>query len=220
MMPTSSPVSPNNPFRPNAADRTDGQSISRDLVPQSSHLQSTALQPIPSRPVAQHANTKPSSRVTSPAPALQHMPNSYPPPGETHNYNNSEGVFNQVNGDQRFDYNMAHNGHIYEGDTFAAPIHGGNVGGRNNQNAIYNGSAAVGPPRRYGGNTNMRVLQTKADALQSEIDQLMEELGLDEEQKLERKIFDLQLTLRALQREVQLRPQRPESAPSHDVGYA
>ncbi|KAF9497515.1 hypothetical protein BDN71DRAFT_1504787 [Pleurotus eryngii] len=204
MMPTASPVSPNNPFRPNAADRTDGQSISRDLVPQSSHLQPTALQLMPSRPAALHANTNPSSRVTSPAPALQHMPNSCPPPGETHNHNNSEGVFNQVSGNQHFDYSTAHNGHIYEGDTFAAPIHGGNIGGRNNQNAIYNGSAAFDSSKRFRGNSrqDMRGLEAKADYLQSEIDRLMDELGLNEEQKLERKILDLQLTFRALQREV------------------
>lgn len=48
----------------------------------------------------------------------------------------------------------------------------------------------------------MRGLEAKADYFQSEIDRLMNEMGLDEEQKLERKVSDLQLTFRALQREV------------------
>lgn len=112
------------------------------------------LQLGPSRPATLRATTNPSSRVASPAPALQHMPNSYPLPGETHNYNNGDGMFNQVNGDQLLDYSTAYNGHIYEGDTFEGPIHGGNVGGRNNQNAIYNGAVTVDTPKRYGGVDN------------------------------------------------------------------
>lgn len=49
--------------------------------------------------------------------------------------------------------------------------------------------------------TELRGLEAKAEYFQSEIDRLMDEMGLSEEEKLERKISELQITYRSLQRE-------------------
>ncbi|KAF4576254.1 hypothetical protein EYR36_001149 [Pleurotus pulmonarius] len=145
------------------------------------------------------------------------MPHSDLPLGDTYNNNNGDGTFNQVNGDQHFDYSAAHNGDIIQGDQYQGPIHGGNVGGRNNTNTIYNGAPPTADPlNRYGGvrgdsKQEMRGLEARADDLQSEIDRIMDEMGLNAEEKLERKILDLQVTLRALNREA-MQSQRSDFA--------
>ncbi|KAG9226642.1 hypothetical protein CCMSSC00406_0006133 [Pleurotus cornucopiae] len=196
-------MSPHNPFK-RFADKRKSSKRQTSLPP------AQPVEPVPPPQIQEP------QAAAQPTPPLQHPEAAEPPPSpptpqqdvvavvnqhETANNNNSEGTFNHVNGNQNYDTSTAYQGDVYEGDYFASSIQGGNVGGRGNTNAIYNGGSSFDLPRRGSGTAKMRGLEAKAEYFQSEIDRLMDEMGLSEEQKLERKITELQITYRTLQRE-------------------
>ncbi|KAF7440148.1 hypothetical protein PC9H_000492 [Pleurotus ostreatus] len=204
-----------NPFR-RFADRR------KSSKRQTSSPPAQAIEPVPPPQIQEP------QAAAQPSPLLQQPEAAEPPPSpptlqqdvvavnqhETANNNNSEGTFNHVNGNQNYDTSTAYQGDVYEGDYFASSIQGGNVGGRGNTNAIFNGGSSFDLPRRGSGTarSEIRGLEAKAEYFQSEIDRLMDEMGLSEEEKLERKITELQITYRTLQREAA----SPRSGPGQD----
>ncbi|KAF9497518.1 hypothetical protein BDN71DRAFT_1429462 [Pleurotus eryngii] len=150
--------------------------------------------------------SNPQQSATSPAPLSDTT--SPPHQGQVNNANHVDGTFNNAAEPQNPNNGGTHNGSTH-GDHFAGPIHGGNVGGRGNNNAVYNSSAiyndaAGGPPRRDINprpSTQLQQLQAKIDDLNSKIEQIMDEMGLNKEQKLQRMVDELGATYRSLQRE-------------------
>ncbi|KAG9226644.1 hypothetical protein CCMSSC00406_0006131 [Pleurotus cornucopiae] len=145
------------------------------------------------------SNAQPSA--TSPAPISDTTRS--PHQGQVNNTNQGNGTFNNVHGRQNVTNGSPHHGNTYGGDHFAGSIQGGNVGGRGNNNAIYN-NAVVDPPRRDikpRPSTQIQQLQAKIEELNSKIDRIMEEMGWNEEKKLQRMVDELEVTYRGLQRE-------------------
>ncbi|KDQ32956.1 hypothetical protein PLEOSDRAFT_1080388 [Pleurotus ostreatus PC15] len=134
--------------------------------------------------------------------------------GQVNNANHGNGTFNNVHGQQNFNNGDTHHGDTYGGDHYAGTIHGGNVGGRGNKNAIYNNSVlrirfifftivlicVVGP------STRLQQLQAELDDLNLKIEQKMVEMGMNEEQRLQRMVEELGATYRILQREADKPP--------------
>ncbi|KAF7440146.1 hypothetical protein PC9H_000490 [Pleurotus ostreatus] len=128
--------------------------------------------------------------------------------GQVNNANHGNGTFNNVHGQQNFNNGDTHHGDTYGGDHYAGTIHGGNVGGRGNKNAIYN-SVAVDPPRHDTNprpSTRLQQLQAELDDLNLKIEQKMVEMGMNEEQRLQRMVEELGATYRILQREADKPP--------------
>ncbi|KAF4576253.1 hypothetical protein AB1N83_001440 [Pleurotus pulmonarius] len=151
------------------------------------------------RPSSTTANTpqpepsESSTRATSPR--QEHVNNT----------NHGNGTFNNVNGQQTNNNGPTHNGDTYAGDYFAGNIQGGNVGGHGNSNAIYNHARPYTPQRdakpKPASRPELQELQTRVDSLQSEIDQIMGEMGWTEEEKLRKTIKELEYVCENLQRE-------------------